>query len=103
MKLSEDFKHNHRLFVYYYQNGTLPFLVGGVLDGVEDYREIMVHEASATELVFSIYNNVVEMDEKGMVTNHSAAMKRAAQQLRSYLDPDYEVEPPFEQWEIELH
>ena len=29
--------------------------------------------------------------------------RRAAQWIRSYCEPTYKVEPPFEQWEMELH
>lgn len=50
-----------------------------ILDGV-DYDCIFV-EASALELVYAIFANV----------------------LRSYVDRGYRIEPALESWEIELH
>jgi hypothetical protein len=44
--------------------------------------------------------NNLEYDETG-VTNYKQAEFRAAQYIRSYYDPSYVAEPPFEQWETE--
>ena len=43
------------------------------------------------------------MDENGNVLNAKYAEKRSTEFLRSYLDPNYEVIPPFEDWEMALH
>ncbi|GLY24224.1 hypothetical protein Misp04_39560 [Micromonospora sp. NBRC 101691] len=40
--------------------------------------------------------------DNGTVTNTGDAMYRAAQYVRRYCDPDYVVDPPFEDWETEL-
>jgi hypothetical protein len=37
------------------------------------------------------------------LTNAKHAEKRAAQFVRSYVDPNYTVDPPFEDWEVHLH
>jgi hypothetical protein len=37
------------------------------------------------------------------VTNARHAEFRAAQYIREYVDRGYEIEPPFEDWEIERH
>ena len=34
--------------------------------------------------------------------NNEYAMKRAAQQIRQCIDSNYKVEPPFEEWEVEV-
>nr|WP_299169537.1 hypothetical protein [uncultured Allomuricauda sp.] len=68
-----------------------------------DYLELYGNEPSAIEKVFAIYTNVIELDETGAVQNDEYAQKRATDYLRSYCDPDFEVEPPYEDWEIELH
>ena len=104
MKLSEDFRKNFRLFMYYYTNGTLGFVVGVLpVSGDLDYREELLYEASTMETVISVYMNNIKMDENGTVLNQKHAMKRAAQYIRMSYDHDYIVEPEFESWEIELH
>ena len=54
-------------------------------------------------MVCAIFANVIEMNDDGEVINAKHAEKRAAQWLRSYMDPTYEVSPPFKDWEVELH
>jgi hypothetical protein len=73
-----------------------------MLEGVE-YIDLYGKEHSAIEQVFAIYANVIKMDENGQVLNAKYAEKRATDYLRSYCDPKYEVSPPYEDWEIELH
>ncbi len=107
MELSDDYKSCLRHFVYYYTNGTLPFVVEekGLLDGI-DYREDLKYEASLVESVFAIYSNNIKMDENGKVLNHKHAMTRAAQWIRLVCrkdDDDYQVIPEFEDWETCLH
>jgi hypothetical protein len=41
--------------------------------------------------------------ERGVVTNARHAEFRAAQYIRGYIDRGYEIEPPFEDWEIGCH
>jgi len=68
MKLSDDFKHCLRHFVYYYTNGTLPYVIGdeSILKNI-DYREMLKTEASLVEQAFAIYANNIEMDDQGKV------------------------------------
>lgn len=72
-----------------------------LLEGV-DYSAIF-EEPSALEQAFAIFMNVLEVDDKGNVTNAKYAERRAAQEIRRYVDPSYTVVPPFEDWELELH
>lgn len=107
MKLSDDFKHCLRHFVYYYTNGTLPYVIGdeSILMDI-DYREMLKTEASLVEQAFAIYANNIEMDNQGKVLNDTHAMKRAAQWIRLVCrneGENYEVKPEFEDWETYLH
>jgi len=43
------------------------------------------------------------MDSEGNVLNFTYAQARATDYLRSYCDPSFEVTPPLEDWETELH
>jgi hypothetical protein len=81
-----------------FANGTvgLPLLEG------TDYSRIF-REPSALERTMAIYANVLRVDESGQVLNPKAAERRAAQWIRSYVDRTYTVDPPFENWEVELH
>lgn len=65
--------------------------------------EILMEESSFAELAFAIFMNNLELDEDGSVTNYKYCEHRAAQSIRSYFDPDYTVEPPFADWEVELY
>ncbi|WP_422035641.1 DUF7677 family protein [Roseibium sp.] len=98
-KLSPSFSGALRTFSFWIANGT----VGQpLLDGV-DYRSCLSEEPSALEQTYAIFANVIEMDEEGTVLNAKHAERRAAQYLRSYCDPSYQIEPPLEDWEVELH
>jgi hypothetical protein len=106
MKLSEDFRSHLRHFVYYYTNGTLPYVIGddALLAGI-DYRELLKTEASLVEKAFAIYANNITMDADGKVLNQRHSMKRAAQWIRLVCRAEgeiYNVEPPFEEWETYL-
>ncbi|MEZ6123055.1 MAG: hypothetical protein R3C49_07760 [Planctomycetaceae bacterium] len=68
-----------------------------------DYLSLYGDEPSAIEQVYAIFANVLKLDEKGLVLNAKYANKRATDYLRAYCDPNYTVEPPFEDWELELH
>lgn len=88
-----------RLFAFYLANGTIDV---DLLDGI-DYRPALFQFGSALEQIFAIYGNVLEVDESGSVLNDGEAQYRAAQWIRAYCDPSYQVDPPFRTWETELH
>ncbi|MFH9065666.1 hypothetical protein ACH4GM_31255 [Streptomyces coeruleorubidus] len=97
--LSVDVRASLRLFAFYLANGTLDL---DLLDGV-DYRSTVFHSGSSLEQVFAIYSNVLQIDADGMVLNDGDAQYRVAQWVRACCGPSYRVEPPFEDWEMELH
>lgn len=97
MKLSESFSGALRTFVYFMASGT-HYQLKGI-----DYLSLYGEEPSAIEQVFAIFANVIELDENGEVLNAKYAEKRAVDYLRSYCDPSFTVEPPYEDWEIELY
>jgi hypothetical protein len=97
MKLSNSFSGALRTFAYFMASGTQY-----TLEGI-DYLPLYGEEPGAFEMVFAIYANIIEMDENGNVLNAKYAEKRATDYLRSYCDPSFEVSPPYEDWEIELH
>lgn len=107
MELSNDFKSALRHFVYYYTNGTLPFVIDDneLLKNI-NYREDLKDEASLVEQAFAIFTNNIKMDEYGKVLNLTHSMKRAAQWIRFVCREEndtYQVEPEFEDWEVELY
>ncbi|MEY9752983.1 DUF7677 family protein [Bradyrhizobium yuanmingense] len=87
-----------RSFGFWLANGTVGY---PLLEGI-DYSCIF-REPSALEEAMAIYANVLCVDESGRVLNARAAERRAAQWIRSYVDPTYVVDPPFESWEVALH
>lgn len=98
MKVSPEFSGALRTFAF--------FLASGSHDMLEDveYLDLFGEEPSAIEMVFAIFANVIEMDEEGQVLNCRYAQKRATDYLKWYIDSKkYPVEPPFEEWETELH
>jgi len=98
-KLSESVRADLRLFAFYLANSTVDWDILG--DGY-DYDSIF-ENSSDFEQIFAIWGNVLELDERGEVVNSAQASKRAAQWIRRFIDPDYVVDPPFEDWELELH
>jgi hypothetical protein len=98
-KLSQSFSGALRTFAFWISNGTVGH---PLLEGV-DYSDLLKDEPSALELTYAIFANVIELDDDGTVLNAKYAERRAAQWLRSYCDPGFEVDPPFEDWEIALH
>jgi len=97
MKLGNSFSGALRTFAYFMTSGSQY-----TLEGI-DYLALYGNEPSAIEQVFAIYANVIELDDAGMVLNAKYAEKRATDYLRAYCDPSFIVEPPFENWEVELH
>ncbi|MGW0483170.1 DUF7677 family protein [Nonomuraea sp. NPDC003214] len=96
-KLPEDLRASLRFFAFYLANGTLDM---ELLDGI-DYRPALMGFGSTLEMVFTIYANVLEIDESGLVDD-GYAQYRVAQWIRHYCDPTYVVDPPFEEWETRL-
>lgn len=97
MKLSHSVSGALRTFSYFLASGT-----HYMLEGVQ-YLDLYGKEPSAIEQTYAIFANVLEVDEKGNVTNLKHAQKRATDYLRSYCDSRFRVEPPFEDWEVALH
>ncbi|NEA39522.1 hypothetical protein [Streptomyces sp. SID11385] len=98
--LSADISASFRFFAFFLANGTLE------LDLLEDfdYRPNLFGNPSGLEQVFAIFCNVLEVDNGGRaVLDDGTASYRAAQWIRQCEDPAYVVQPPFEQWELELH
>ena len=97
LKLSADFSGALRTFAYFMASGT-----HHMLEGVE-YLSLYGEEPSAIEMAFAIFVNVVELDDAGKVLNFTAAQRRATDYIRSYCSPEFEVTPPYEDWETALH
>jgi hypothetical protein len=99
-KLSSDFRCELRLFAFFLGNRSLE----SELLNSEDFRDLF-EDASALEQTFAIFANVIEMDDEGRVPNAEWAFHRAAQYIWSWSRTDEMtvVEPPFEEWELELH
>ena len=98
MKMSSDLRGHLRLFAYFLASRTLNL---EILPASIDYSAIFA-EPSALEQAFAIWANVISLDEQGQVLNAAAADRRVAQYIRSYVDPQHEVIPPFADWEVEL-
>lgn len=95
--LSHSFSGTLRTFAYFMASGTQY-----TLEGV-DYLRLYGEDPSAIEQVFAIFANVLELDESGQVLNAHYAQKRATDHLRAYCDRTFKVEPPYQDWEVELH
>lgn len=95
--LSQSFSGTLGTFAYFMASGTQY-----TLDGV-DYLELYGSEPGAIEQVYAIFANVLQLDEDGRVLNAHYAQKRATDYLRAYCDPTFKVDPPYEDWEVELH
>lgn len=86
-----------RSFAYFMASGT-----HAELRGVE-YLDLYGEFPSAIEGAYAVLLNVLEVDETGAVTNPDHAQRRAAAYVRMVCDADYTPDPPFEEWETELH
>ncbi|MCD0447736.1 hypothetical protein LO762_00780 [Actinocorallia sp. API 0066] len=93
-QLPEDLRASLRFFALYLANGTLD---PDLLDGV-DYLPVLTKSPAALETAFTIFTNVLDIDEDGQVDDGDAYY-RTAQWIRYYCDPAYVVTPPFEDWE----
>jgi hypothetical protein len=97
-QLPQDARHSIRMFAFFLGNGTVD---NTLLEGF-DYRPQIMQLGSDLERIFAIFTNVLEVGPSGDILNADQATHRAAQWIRSSLDPTYIVEPPFEDWEYEL-
>jgi hypothetical protein len=97
MKLSNSFSGALRTFAYFMASGTQ-----NTLNGI-DYLSLYGEEPSAIEKAFAIYANVIELDDNGKVLNAKYAEKRATDFIKQYFDPNFKVEPEYEDWETDLH
>lgn len=97
-RLSESVCASLRFFAFYLANSTVDMEILADID----YRPELMKFGSPLETVFTIFTNVLELDEAGEVINAGEAQYRAAQWIRRYCDPAYVVDPPFEPWETEL-
>jgi hypothetical protein len=95
-KLSEDIRSWLRELAWSLANGSLD--MGRDID----YRSLF-QEPAFVENVFALWANVVEVDEAGRVINGEGARARVEQYIRTWLDKEYKVDPPFEDWEFELY
>lgn len=97
MKLSASFVGALRTFAYFMASGS-HYMLKGV-----NYLELYGENPSAIEQAYAIYANVIELNERGEVLNAKYAEQRAADYIRSFCDDAFEVDPPYEDWELELH
>lgn len=100
MKISTYVSGAVRQFSYWFAHGTLGY---PLLEGIEYIGETLKEESSFAEQAFAVFMNNLELDEDGSVLNYKHCEHRAAQYIRHYFDPDYEVQPPFDFWETELY
>ena len=100
-KLSEDVRADLRFLAFYLGNGTLQLQE---LPWV-DYSDVLnsAGSGSVLEQAFAIWSNVLDIDPSGKVLNREAAQKRVAQYIRQQAEPTYIVDPPFEEWELQLY
>jgi hypothetical protein len=80
-------------------NGDLePELLGGI-----DYVPGLFNCGSTLEAIYAVFSNVLMIDQDGRPANKERASFRAAQCVKQWCVPEYEPEPRFEGWEVELH
>jgi len=68
-----------------------------------DYVPGLFSCGSTLEAVYAVFANVLTVDVHGNPTNTDRAYYRAAQCVREWCVPGYEVTPRWQGWEIELH
>ena len=62
---------------------------------------LAIADETCLQTAFTIWANVIVTDDNGVVQNADEAAFRAHQYVRSYIDRDYVVDPPFAPWEVE--
>lgn len=97
MRLSHSISGAIRTFSYFMASGS-----HYMLEGV-DYLSLYGEEPSAIEQAYAIFINTLELDSEGNVLNFAHAQKRATEYIRAYCDASYQIEPPLEDWEVELY
>ncbi|MGJ7538567.1 MULTISPECIES: DUF7677 family protein [unclassified Variovorax] len=95
-KLSNESSGALRTFSFWVANGSIG---NPLLEGI-DYWDALRESPSLIEEAYAIFVNVLEFDEAGVPIN---AEFRAAQAIRRWCDPSYEVVPPLEAWETALY
>lgn len=98
-KLSNEFSGALRTFSFWMANGSVGL---PLLEGI-DYWDVLRESPSLMEETYAIFVNVLEFDVAGMPVNAKYAEFRAAQAIRGWCDPSYEVVPPLEEWETALY
>ncbi|MFE3753131.1 hypothetical protein ACFXO9_02380 [Nocardia tengchongensis] len=89
------------------QAGDKPMTVTFEIQGDErelaagDYQSVLIEESSVAEQACAIFCNVLDLDADGRPTNGNEAEVTAAQYIRKYCDTNFEVDPPFEYWELD--
>lgn len=66
-----------------------------------DYLSVLFDGGSFLEETVTIFVNNLIVDKEGRVVNHEEATRRASQYIRSYMDSEYQVLPPFKEWEVD--
>jgi hypothetical protein len=94
-ELSHGFRVELLEFAYALANGTI---CEDILPCSIDYSPIL-HQPGEFQHIIAIWSNVLQFDRKGAPTNVPAARRRAAQYIRSYIDPSYIIDPPLEDFE----
>jgi len=106
-QLSNTTKKCIRLFVYYFFNNTLGYVLDDptILKNISYLEDSDTLAADTMETIFAIYINNIRIDKDENVINHPYAMKRAAQFIRQQCEEtgSYEIQPPLEEWETALH
>lgn len=97
MRLSHRISGAIRTFSYFMASGS-----HYMLEGV-DYLSLYGEEPSAIEQAYAILINTLKLDSEGNVLNFTHAQKRETDYIRAYCDASYEIEPPLEDWEVELY
>lgn len=97
MKLSQSVSGAVRTFAYFMTSGS-HYMLSGI-----NYVELCADDPSLVEQVYAILINTLELDENGEVINFKHAQKRATDYIRWYDDQSYVIDPPYEDWETDLH
>jgi hypothetical protein len=74
-----------------------------LLNGIDYWPELR-DSPTEMEIIFAIFVNNLELDDRGEPLNEKYAERRAALWLYRYCTGDWpEGDPPFEHWEVELY
>ena len=86
-------------FARSYGRGTL---APDLLEGIDYIKTLSGEGGSYLEMIFSIFGNVLRIDDHGRPLNASWAASRAAMYIRAYEGTGYSPVPPLRAWEAEL-